>query len=151
MEVYRINNKKYSADISGKGAFLHGGRWNDEETYMLYCASHRSLAMLESLVHITQGNSFSWCLLSIELPISIDKIATLEAKHLSPNWINDEDETRYYGENFIKANKELALFVPSAVVQEEYNVIINPKHTLFKKIKITENKPINIDKRLISR
>ncbi|MBC8151622.1 MAG: RES family NAD+ phosphorylase, partial [Bacteroidetes bacterium] len=52
MELFRIAQKPYSTDLSGRGAFEYGGRWNEKEHYMLYTSGSRSLAMLETLVHL---------------------------------------------------------------------------------------------------
>jgi RES domain-containing protein len=148
MIVYRINNIKYKDDISGTGAFINGGRWNNIETYMLYTATFRSLALLESLVHLKNVNQSSWHMLSLQLPIKENELEKIALNLLPKNWVNNESETRYFGELFINANKNLGLLVPSAIVHEEYNLILNPKHVLFSKIKVVENKLINIDKRL---
>ena len=51
MELFRITRAEYQNDLSGIGAYHHGGRWNSPRGAMLYASSRRSLAMLEILVH----------------------------------------------------------------------------------------------------
>ena len=58
MIVYRISNTRYSDDISGTGAKLHGARWNSVAVPMLYTAEHISLAVLEMLVN-THFNDYN--------------------------------------------------------------------------------------------
>jgi len=52
MELYRLTKSKYKNDLSGTGAFLAGGRWNNKGTYLLYTAASRSLAVVEALAHL---------------------------------------------------------------------------------------------------
>lgn len=52
MELFRVVREKYQTDLSGRGAYLHGGRWNSPEQYALYTTFTRSLGILETIVHI---------------------------------------------------------------------------------------------------
>ncbi|MCA9448346.1 MAG: RES family NAD+ phosphorylase, partial [Candidatus Omnitrophica bacterium] len=53
MEVFRVAREAYKTDLSGTGARINGGRWNSPGKAVLYTSENRSLAILETLVHIT--------------------------------------------------------------------------------------------------
>ena len=150
MIVYRICNPLFSDDLSGTGAKLYGGRWNSKGVAMLYASEYISLSILEMLVH----NSFTDFLIELNLLyISIgETIEVKEVKNqkLKKDWVNDFEYTRFMGDQFIKTGTHAILKVPSAVVKEEHNFIINPLHADFKKIKITESISFLTDKRLFS-
>ena len=150
MIVYRICNSLYNDDLSGTGAKLFGGRWNSKGFAVLYVSQYISLAVVEMLVH-NQFKDFSveLSLLHISFP---DTIEIKEIKHskLKNNWMDDFGYTQFMGDNFLQSASDAILKIPSAVITEENNYIINPLHADFKKIKITEITSFRTDKRLFS-
>ena len=150
MIIYRITNTIYSNDISGTGAKLNGSRWNSKGVSMLYTTEHISLAVLEMLVHTHfKDYSIELDLLTVQIPTSAI-ITEINVKKLKENWVNDNGYTRFIGDEFIKAKQNLLLKVPSAVIHEEYNCLINPFHADFKNIKIIETRSFSTDERLFS-
>ncbi len=148
MMVYRIIHALYKDDLSGTGAKLYGARWNQPGSPMLYTAQHISLSVLEMLVHINwEDISNRFQLLSIFLPDDAP-MGTVEARKLKANWQDDPDYSAYMGTAFIKSGDLLTLRVPSAVIPEEYNYLINPMHPDFKKVKIKKSTAFIFDKRL---
>jgi len=150
VKVYRIAKKAYIKDLSGEGARLYGGRWNKKGTAMLYAASNRSLAAVEFLVHLPMAlMPKDIAIVELSLPTYL-KYKTVLAKNLSTDWHSYPANYQQadIGDQWIAENKDLILKVPSAVVQGEYNILINPNHSLFKKITISKIEPFNIDKRL---
>lgn len=150
MTVFRICNPKFSEDISGTGAKLYGGRWNSKGVAALYASEHISLSVLEMLVH-NRFTDFAIDLNLLHLAFA-DTLSIKEVKSnkLKTDWINDFDYTRFMGDQFIQAGTHAILKVPSAVIKEEHNFIINPLHADFKKIKITQTISFSTDKRLFS-
>jgi RES domain-containing protein len=150
MMVYRICNALYSEDISGTGAKLFGGRWNSKGVNMLYAAEHISLAVVEMLVH-NQFKDFEIGLNLLHIAIP-DVFEVKEIKHskLKSNWMADIEYTRFMGDQFIQSGSYPILRIPSAVVTQENNFLINPLHADFKKIKITSVTSFSTDKRLFS-
>jgi RES domain-containing protein len=150
MMVYRICNSMYADDISGTGAKLFGARWNSKGIEMLYVTEHISLAALEMLVH-NQFKDFSieLSLLNIFIPESAE-IKEIKTSKLKTNWIEDISYTRFIGDEFINSKNAAVLQVPSAVITEENNFLINPLHPDFKKIKINTVQHFRTDKRLFS-
>jgi len=150
MIVYRIANPLYSSDISGNGARLNGARWNSKGIPMLYTAVYISLAALEMLVHSSfKDYSIALDLVYIHFPEN-ETIKEINSSKLKQNWINDPEYTRFICDEFIKSKQQLILKVPSAVVNEETNYLINPLHQDFKKIKVEKIKSFHTDKRFFS-
>ncbi len=150
MTVFRICNPKFSADLSGTGAKLYGGRWNSKGVAMLYTSAHISLSVLEMLVN-NQFTDFAVDLNLLHIAFT-DNIDIKEVKNnkLKKDWPTDFGYTRFMGDQFVKAGTHAILKVPSAVIKDEYNFILNPQHVDFKKIKITHTVPFSTDKRLFS-
>ena len=148
MIVYRLSKEKYKNELSGKGAAFRGGRWNSQNTEIVYTAENRALAMAEVAVYAAvQTVPKGYWMLSIELPSRPPKI---NVKDLRSGWNHFPHLTftKTVGDQLIKENKQLALSVPSAVVEGEWNVLINPFHSLFKKVKILDAVPFSFDRRL---
>lgn len=150
MITYRITRSLYKNDLSGNGARLYGSRWNTKGVPMLFTAEHISLAALEMLVHLQFAEiPDSFHLLYIELPEEDPKLEITSSK-LKANWKTDEAYTAFMGDEFLRQKNALSLKVPSAVISEEHNYIINPLHRDFFKIRIIKSKPFTLDKRFFS-
>lgn len=135
--------------MSGMGAKLFGGRWNSVGIPVLYMASSRALAALEVLAHLTNiQDPESFCITVFDVPE--DSIEKVEKELLPKNWNSypSPSSLRKRGDAFAKANQALLLKVPSAIVEDEYNYILNVYHPLANKVKIVEVKPFLFDKRL---
>lgn len=147
MIVYRLSKKRYANDLSGKGAEIAGGRWNSKGVPMLYTAQSIALCVTEIAVHIPLGIlPKDFCLIAIDLPD--DNVH--EIKKLPRNWnfFPHPHETQQVGDRFIKSAKFLALKVPSAAVQGEFNYLVNPLHKDFNKVRIIKIENFSFDKRL---
>lgn len=150
MIVFRLANKKYSNDLSGIGAEITGGRWNYKGTKLLYTADSRALCMAEIAVHTPVGvMPIDYFLITIEIPDYSD-IKQIEPNSLPDDWrkFPYSKTTQELGENFIDKNESLYVKVPSAVVQGDFNILINPKHADFDKVKIIKTERFNFDERL---
>ena len=148
MIVYRITNSLFKDDITGNGAKIKGARWNLQGSSMLYTAENISLCILELLVHIgLQDIQNFYHLLAIVIPDSAD-VTEISIGKLKTDWLEDEDYTAFMGTEFLKNKRSLVLKVPSAIIDEEHNLLINPYHEDFKKIKIKKSKEFIFDERL---
>ncbi len=149
MLLYRISLCKRASDLSGTGAKLFGGRWNSIGVPMLYLASSRALAALEVLAHLTPiQDPEDFCITVFEFPES--SIEEIEKYLLPENWNSypAPSSLKKKGDAFVKANASLLLKVPSAIVEDEYNYIVNINHPLLSEVKILGSKPFIFDKRL---
>ncbi len=141
---------KYAADLSGIGAEMYGGRWNNKGTKMVYTASSIALAMAEVAVHVPFGLlPVDYFVVSIDVPedsmtmITVEDLEGIRWNSHPPSHI-----TQKIGDTFISKNVDLLLKVPSAVVEGDFNFLINPAHKEFSKVKVLEVKPFQFDKRL---
>lgn len=148
MLVYRIANKKYIKDLSGLGAKQYGGRWNEIGISVLYTASNVSLASLEVLANIQFVSvALDFHLVVLDIPNNL-KIEVL-AQKLPSDWTKKLTLTQNIGYNWIDEGENLLFEVPSAIVPFDKNILINPLHYDFNKIKIIDNFPFNFDNRLL--
>jgi len=148
MILYRIVRCVYADDMSGTGARLYGGRWNSEGKPMVYMASSRSLAVLEALVHFSPTNlPDDYCMAVIETP---DSIGEVDINLLPPNCQEypEQNILKQMGNTFLQQSKHLLLKVPSALVNEEYNYLMNPLHKQAPSVKILSKQPFSFDERL---
>ncbi|MGJ7032398.1 RES family NAD+ phosphorylase [Niabella hirudinis] len=149
MLVYRLVHTPYREDISGFGAFLFGGRWNSKGVYALYTAEHISLAVLEIVVNYDRSLYKmlpEYYLLTLKVPES--RMVQIQQNVLKEKWVEDFEYTRFMGDQFLQQQSHLALRLPSAVIPEESNLLLNPQHPDFRKIKITDSRPYGLDNRL---
>lgn len=148
MTTYRLSIAQYKDDISGTGAKLFGGRWNTPGIPVLYTTENISLAVLEILVRTDISLiPLHYYLLKIEVPENMGVTSINKAK-LKKEWKADVGYSQWIGNEFVKSGKSLILKIPSAIVDEEHNFIINTEHAEFKKVKITSSKKFSFDKRL---
>ena len=148
MIVYRLSSGEFKNDLSGTGAKLFGGRWNSTGLKALYTTEHISLAVLEILVHVkSYRQPTDYHLITIEIPETAE-IITIDHDKLKRNWKDDLTHGQYIGDEFLIANQSLVLKVPSAIVEQENNFLINPAHPDAEKIKIRSSKIFMFDKRL---
>lgn len=150
MEVYRLSREKFARELNGKGAALKGARWNSIGVELVYTALNRSLAMAEVAVHLTLAtlpDDYMMSTIFIPGDISLKKI---NVKDLPPNWnaFPHPTTTQIIGDRFVTANKHCILQIPSAVTAGDFNLLINPRHPEFKKIKIVKTEKFPFDKRI---
>jgi RES domain-containing protein len=149
MEVFKICKEKYSNALNASGV---PNRWNKKDEFVIYTGSSRSLSTLETVVHRSAINISSPYKL---LKISIDEktiIQEIKRAELPSNWMTIEGyiALQEIGSNWYKSLETLVLKVPSSIIPQEYNYIINTKHPLFTThIKLESIEDFTWDKRLL--
>jgi RES domain-containing protein len=150
MRVYRISKEEFVASaLLGIGAAMAPGRWNSAGVHLAYTAGSESLAMLEMLVHVNLSDvPEDRLLLTYELPD--DGIHDLPKAHWPEGWdaFPYSGLVREIGDTFITNGQHLALRVPSAIVRNENNVLINPRHPRFAEIVLVDQAALAPDPRL---
>lgn len=147
MLCYRITLQKYSDSLFASGK---EGRWNFKGDRIIYTSESRSLACLENLVHSsgeTLLNLFRVMIIYIPDQLSI---AHLDHVSLPENW-NQQARPKWCqerGNRWLEKAENPVLKVPSAIVNKEFNYLINPNHPEFKKVKIIDTEPFPFDQRL---
>ena len=153
MKVYRIARSAYIHDLSGMGAREFGGRWNHKGTSIVYTSESRPLAILECLVNLPMPVSPKNLDLKIATIVIPDDIIPKEIpiSDLPSNWRDYPAplELADIGTNWAKTKKTLLLRVPSAIVPQEFNILINPLHPEMKRVKISHVEDYRINHRLL--
>lgn len=150
MQLHRIASCVYIDDLSGTGARLYGARWNEKGIALVYFASSRPLAVLEVLVHLRPDQlRRSYCAGVFEAPD--DDIVTVAVSDLPKGWnkVYGSDELKAIGRDFISQGKHLFMKVPSAIVEDSYNFLMNPNHVDASKVTLIQQLPFSFDQRLI--
>jgi len=150
MKVYRLSKSKFARNFSGKGAELAGGRWNSRGVAVVYTSDSRALCVTEIAVHTPLGIvPDDYVLTTIEIPDAIE-IVEIPVDKLPADWnsIPHTGKTQALGDDLIRENKYLVIKVPSAVLQGDFNYLINPAHKDFQKIKILKTEKFSFDDRL---
>lgn len=153
MLVFRIERRKYLSDtLKGIGASKSKGfRWNSLNTFMVYTSESRALASLEVAVHMDLATDFpkDRVLVTIEIPDSV-VISTLSSEYLPYDWDAKPPQllTQLIGDDFIQSQASAVLRVPSSIIPEEFNYLINPLHPDAKLISVFSSRAFGFDERL---
>jgi RES domain-containing protein len=142
MILWRISNY---ATLDGIGAKLNPGRWNSLGNAVVYCADHPASALLEMLVHIDISllpDSFQ--LLKISAPDDV----MLTTDTLASGWTTNESITKAIGDEWLKSRSSLLLKIPSAILPDVFNVLINPLHPEARNCLIEGVQNVPLDTRL---
>lgn len=153
MVVYRIAKEKYIRDLSGAGARIYGGRWNKKGTGVIYTSESRALATVEFLVHLPLTSippHVKIAAFTISEPVPLKEI---DRAHLPAGWKDypAPPELAAIGTKWILDNEAILLRVPSVVIENEYNILINPSHPEMSKISISSIEDFILDDRLLKR
>ncbi len=149
MKVFRLCKQKFSTDLSGKGARENGGRWNSAGIPLLYTSSSRALCLAEMAVHGALNQMANdYCMLTIELPLKFSQ-REMSYKDLPEDWrrFPVPFSTQKIGDEFVLSRTDLVFKVPSVLIPEEFNFLLNPLHKDFTKVKIEKGKSFVIDER----
>ena len=139
-------------DLSGKGAALRGARWNHAGEHAVYAATSISLAAWETRAHFGQGGALPWnrFLVRIDVPADIWTSRETLAQPLPVGWdaIPEGLVSRALGSKWLSAAHKALLVVPSVIVNEENNVLINPAHPDAKRIQAVKLRRFVYDHRV---
>jgi RES domain-containing protein len=147
--LWRIARRPYALDRVGTGARQDGGRWNLPGTAVLYAGRSIGIAALEKFVHLAGVAPPDLVLVRIQLPDNCSSeqppLATLprdwDAVPVAP-------ASMQFGTAWAQANRSLVLYVPSALVPEEGNAVVNPNHPEFASVTIAIDRVFHYDPRM---
>ena len=148
MTLWRISNH---ATLDGAGGLRAAGRWHTRGARIVYCAQNPASALLEILVHAEIAIedipvAFRW--LEIDAPDSV-AVETVDPGLLGPAWRSQPAATRRLGDHWLAASRSALLRVPSAIVPETWNVLINPLHPGAARIRVARLHQQTVDRRLV--
>ena len=148
MRFYRIADSRHAPE-SGEGARLHGGRWNSPGRAVIYACETQTGAMLEKLVHTNGRMPKHQVCVVFEAPDSL-KTAILNLKDISGWAAADMIASRKAGDAWLEMAASAVLLVPSVVFDVERNVLLNPEHPDFRRIRVAGSEPVRWDERLFT-
>jgi len=150
MRAYRLSSKAHQAKaFTGEGARLAGGRWNHKGTRVVYCSESRALAAIELFVNLDPALApAALVLIAIDVPDSI--ITEVDVATLPSDWraYPAPDAVKDVGSEWAKEGTSAGLLVPSAVMPEEKNLLLNPEHPDFARVKIGKPSKFTFDSRM---
>lgn len=152
MLSWRVVKPEFAPDaFSGRGARLYGGRWNPRGTALVYTSATLSLATLELLVGTPRAQRLpEYAAFRCSVPARL--IEELDPALLPATWRSypAPPQLQQIGNEWVTSLRSAALAVPSAVIESEMNLLLNPAHPDFGRIEISEVPPLRFDLRLVT-
>ena len=148
MRLWRISDY---ANLSGDGALHNAGRWHSRGRRVVYLADHPASALLEVMVHLeidAEDLPSHYQLLGIELPDDLP-ITSRDERELPDNWREHATVTQALGDNWLRNAPAALLSVPSVIVPNARNYLLNPGHPDAVRIGIASTMRFAFDPRLI--
>ncbi|HWR17621.1 MAG TPA: RES family NAD+ phosphorylase [Terriglobales bacterium] len=150
MRFWRICRQRFAADAAtGEGARLFGGRWNSRGVSVVYASTSLALAAIETFVNL-EPNLRPKDLVSVagEIPDSLE-VLKVALESLPANWRRSREESlRKIGDAWVREGLTVALLVPSAAIRGEWNLLLNPAHREFARVKFEKPEPFEFDLRM---
>jgi len=149
MIVYRLASTEFANDLSGKGAKINGGRWNHVGVECVYSSDSRALAVLEYTVN-NEIYRIPRALSMVTMDTGKVTLRQLAERQLPGDWkrFPSPASTKDFGSRLLQKATKAILKIPSTIVPEEFNFILNPMHPDFKKIKILDVSDFVFDVRI---
>lgn len=151
LRVWRLCNQKWAATaFDGQGAKDYGDRWNPIGTAVVYTSSSLALAALETLVHLgVRKSPLAYVSIPADIPSTVT-MTRIDLNDLPTDWKQDPSPASLdsIGEKWARQNETAILVVPSSVIEEEVNYLLNPNHPDFAQITIGQAKHFHFDPRL---
>ena len=150
-EAWRIVKAKHAARaFSGEGAARSGGRWNSRGVRVVCASSTKSLAALESLVHLNPPVRFKYVAIRIKFDDALVEI--FPPKALPPDWRVEPPppSTQRIGDAWVLGGRSAMLALPSVIVPGEPNYLLNPAHPDFKGIAMGKPERFTFDWRRLT-
>lgn len=150
MHAWRIAKERYALDRSGTGGLEAAGRWHQVGQPVVYAGLSVEIAALEKLVHTGNILPVDLVLVALELPDDPKLYEHPGFGALPSGWdaVPSNDESSNFGAKFLRAGRALGLIVPSVIVPEASNLVINPAHPRFADVKMKILRKFGFDHRL---
>ena len=152
MRIYRLAASRYvDTAFSGEGTRRVGGRWTPVGYRAVHAAGSIALAVLETLVHVDASVMPAHRVIAVDVPEDIP-VTTIAVGELPDDWRRTPPPTRLkeLGKAWLDAGETALMQVPSAIVPEEPDFLINPMHVGFSRLVIHPPAPFGIDRRLFA-
>ncbi|MCX6055825.1 MAG: RES domain-containing protein [Chloroflexi bacterium] len=154
MHLWRIDRLSFPDKFSGFGAYLTLGRWHLRGNRVIYTSEAASLAALEYLAHLKPDTiPLDISLLEIEVPDDVSIERQNFPATLNPDWrrIHLPVALQNFGTQWLIECRTAILAVPSAIIANEFNFLLNPVHPEISRVRILDEEPFSFDPRLIKK
>jgi len=144
--LWRISNH---STLDGRGGLHASARWHSQGHAVVYLATSPAGALVEVLVHLEfdpQRLPASYRMLKAEAPDEAQP-RRINAASLPNNWRHDLVLTRSLGDEWLTARQSALLEVPSAILPETFNLLLNPRHADAQRIAVLWHQPFPYDRR----
>jgi RES domain-containing protein len=149
--AWRITTARWGHRMfDGEGARLYGGRWNPRGIPVVYASETLSLAALEYFVHLEPELAPPGLLCAAaEIPSGL-RSQTLAPAELPAGWREYPagEPLQELGAAWVREGRSAVLYVPSAVIPHERNVLLNPAHPDFRRLRLRPPEPFSFDPRM---
>jgi RES domain-containing protein len=147
--AWRLVKKRHAGSaFDGEGARRFGGRWNSPGTSVVYASETRALCLLEVLAGLRSVTPLQ---AYVVIPATFDDavLADLPAERLPAAWRQSppHPNTQRIGDEWADRQQSAVLRVPSVLVPDEFNYLLNPAHSDFARIEIGAAEELTIDSR----
>ncbi|MDB5757908.1 MAG: hypothetical protein JWM30_1197 [Burkholderia sp.] len=150
MRLWRITTRKWALDTLCEGARLYGGRWNPIAWPVMYAGATIEICALEKFVHLGGAAHPPLVLVSIDVPDAEALVYRPPLVDLPPDWADlpAPASTQEFGRQWIASARGLVLMVPSAIIPESRNAVLNPGHPAYRDIRLGVVREFTFDARM---
>lgn len=148
--LWRLYRARHGAGLDGIGGLVADGRWHRLGERVVYFGASAAIVVLERLAHTDPDLLPDDLRLGrFELPEPVLETRVEELVALAPDWQRDENSTRTIARQWRRQASSFLLRVPSAVLPEEFNFVLNPEHPGAKGVRLVRERRFTFDARLI--
>jgi RES domain-containing protein len=150
IRAWRLSKARYAGDLTGQGAARDGQRWNQRGQRAVYLGLTPEITVLEVLVHLNGVLSVPLVLSSYDVPDRPGLITEADPAALPEGWnaIPHGQASASFGGNWLRAGQQLGLVLPSVVVPQARNLLLNPLHPAMAQVVLAQQEPFQLDQRL---
>jgi RES domain-containing protein len=148
--LWRLYRAEYGPGLDGIGGTFADGRWHTRGERVVYFGATAAIVVLERLAHTDPD------LLPTDLRLACfefaETVSTIKVEDICPlsgNWMHDDNATRRIGGQWWLACSSPLLLVPSAILPEESNYVLNALHAEAKSLRLIRERPFTFDPRLL--
>jgi len=150
IRAWRLSKARYAGDLTGQGAARDGQRWNQSGQRAVYLGLTPEITVLEVLVHLNGVLIAPLVLSAYEVPAGSGLISEAEPEALPAGWnaIPHGQASAVFGGDWLRDGGQLGLLLPSVVVPQARDLLLNPLHPAMPKVALVHQEPFQLDERL---
>lgn len=150
LRAWRLSKARYAGDLTGQGAARDGQRWKQSGQRAVYLGMTPEITVVEVLVHLNGVLSAPLVLCGYEVPDTPGLIAAADPIALPAGWnaIPQGQASAAFGGDWLRAGEQLGLVLPSVVVPQARNLLLNPLHPAMAQVALVHQEPFQLDQRL---